>query len=489
MLITQSYRSNTSRINTYRNGHDFDNELRRYLPGCLIEGSFWYQSGLSVSMTFSFFENTLLYGKNRSKKGQNVLYRKEKIKNALRYLYAAMMCILLLEFLLEIAVFDESGRIPHWIWAARCAAGFLGIWLSKNWKKATFQLLAVFSSLILLRALIRQGNYFLEYKAIAKAMLYFIWVWGGCFAFGTVLENDKIKSFLIIFGAVWTIGMTVYALYGLNAAWMEVRIPNLSGKGFFKLWGEADHARLKLVYLSTISGQLMAMSIIIAFVCMLCVQKKGLKCLFCLSVFPMLIALALTDSRNAQICVSAGMSILAGIVILDREQKRLPTSTGLRPKRIRIVSLAGMAATFVFTLFLFQIINPAFDQLKKSSVYWPFLQSGANNTEKQIVLSNRGFLNDDFLTGRTEIWRATLTFLIGNPKYLLVGKSIINPMEAVNACHLARGIATTSYCRLFWKQEFQVCLYYALPFSRSESLPSELLPTRRHRFGNALFLR
>ena len=183
MLITQSYRSNTSRINTYRNGHDFDNELRRYLPGCLIEGSFWYQSGLSVSMTFSFFENTLLYGKNRSKKGQNVLYRKEKIKNALRYLYAAMMCILLLEFLLEIAVFDESGRIPHWIWAARCAAGFLGIWLSKNWKKATFQLLAVFSSLILLRALIRQGNNFLEYKAIAKAMLYFIWVWGGCFAF------------------------------------------------------------------------------------------------------------------------------------------------------------------------------------------------------------------------------------------------------------------------------------------------------------------
>lgn len=365
--------------------------------------------------------------------GDSVLFRKEKIKNAMRYVYAAMMCILLLEFLLEMAFFDESERMSPFVWAARCVAGFLGIWLSKNWKKATFQLLAVFSSLILLRALIRQGNGFLEYKVIVKAMLYFIWVWGGCFSFGAVLQKDKIKAFLIVFGAVWTIGMTVCALYGLNAAWMQVRIPNLSGKGFFRLWGEADQARLKLVYLSTISGQLMAMSIIIAFICMLCVQKKGLKCLFCLSVFPMLIALTLTDSRNAQICVTAGVSVLAGIVILDREQKRIPESTGLRPKRVWIVSLAGMAATFVFSLLLLQIINPAFHQLKKSSVYWPFLQSGVNNTEKQIVFSNRGYLYDDLMTGRTDIWRATLTFLIGNPKYLLVGKSIINPMEAVNS--------------------------------------------------------
>ena len=344
------------------------------------------------------------------------------------------MCFLLLDYIWLLLVYDGSGSVPDWIWLGRCAAALLGIWLSRNWKDPVFQLLALFAVLLCTRALLRRGNTPEDYQSILRLTANGVWAWGGCYSLGKVLKKDQFKAFFKIFGSAWTVGMAGCALCGLYAAWMRVQIPNISGEGFFRLWGEANKARLNLVFLSTVSGGLMAMSVIIAAICLLCFQKKWVQCLFVAAVLPMLLALTLTDSRNAQICVSAGTAALAGICLLDREQKRLSIFSYLEPpEHTLLTALAGAAMTFIAMLLLLRLVNPAFDQLKRVSLHWPFFRSGAMAGTEQIMTSNRGYFGEHVTTGRVEVWRAVLSYLWHNPKYLLIGKSFLDPMAEVNA--------------------------------------------------------
>ena len=74
------------------------------------------------------------------------MYKREKWRQVLRFIYAGMMCFLLLDYLGIMTGFDEAASVPDWIWIGRLAAAALGVWLSKNWKNAVFQLLSLFHS-------------------------------------------------------------------------------------------------------------------------------------------------------------------------------------------------------------------------------------------------------------------------------------------------------------------------------------------------------
>ncbi|MBR3020607.1 MAG: O-antigen ligase family protein [Clostridia bacterium] len=358
----------------------------------------------------------------------------DKLRKALLVCYTGLMCFLLLTYLWIIMIYNGSSKTPDWIWIGRLTAALLGIYLSKSWKNSTFQLLVLFLTVLLARGIIRQGNTPSDYRTILRIAVNGLWVWGGCYSLGRVLTKEQFKVFFKIFGSAWTIGMAACALCGLYASWMRVRIPNLSGERFIGLWGPAAQARLELVFLSTVSGGFMAMSVIIAIICLLCFQKKLVKCLFSFAALLMLLALALTDSRSAQVSVSGGAAVLAWILLLHREQKPLSRFSPARPPTRRLlISFAWAAATFVGMLFLIQLINPAFDQLKRASLHWPVFRSEAMAGEEQIISANRGFFGEHTSTGRAEIWGATLTYLRYNPKYLLIGKSVIDPITDVNA--------------------------------------------------------
>ena len=345
-----------------------------------------------------------------------------------------MMCFLLLDYLGIMTGFDEAASVPDWIWIGRLAAAALGVWLSKNWKNAVFQLLSLFTALMLARALMRWGNTLEDKKTILRMAATAVWTWGGCYSLSTALTKAQFKAFFKIFGSVWTAAMTVSAFCGLYAAWMRLRIPDFSEEGFFRLWGMAGQARLNLVSLSAVSGELMAMSIITAVICILCFEKKWIKWLFGLSILPMLTALVLTNSRTAQVCAALGAAALATVYVLDNKQKRLSASSAAHPsKRAWLSALAGGAAAFVLTLILLQLVDTAFGQLKKTSLQWAFFHAGALEGEDQMISSSREYFSDDALPGRTAIWHAVFSFLWSNKKYLLIGKSILSPMEALNS--------------------------------------------------------
>ena len=49
------------------------------------------------------------------------------------------------------------------------------------------------------------------------------------------------------------------------------------------------------------------------------------------------------------------------------------------------------------------------------------------------LVSNRGYTGKDILTNRPMIWNAAIQIIKGNPRYLLYGTSILNPMNEINA--------------------------------------------------------
>jgi len=357
-----------------------------------------------------------------------------------RKLFTGLMFVLLLEFLLRMAFYNGNGTAPLWVTALRFAAASLGVLLTRKRRDRVFCLMFLFVLWIGFRALVRGREAF--HWSVLKSLVDIFWAFGGCYSLALVLSGSQTRRFLFSFGCVWTAAMLFVAVLGIHAAWMRAVIPNLSGTCAIRLWGEADQARLNLVYGSTLSGELMAVSALIALLLALGVRRKAVRVLFILSVFPMLLALCLTDSRTAQINFSAGLAALSGIALWSRPGLRsavpgaaceAPGSSGHRGGLSRVLpALAAAALVFAVSLFLLRQVNPFFDQLKHASQSWPILRSGALSDDGQILMSNRDLWGESALTGREEIWKAVLKYLRTHPRYLLIGKSILNPMDDIN---------------------------------------------------------
>ena len=351
----------------------------------------------------------------------------------LRWLYAVLMFFLLSGDVVRIAFYQRAAYAPVPIIFLRLVTVLLGMTLSKGRKNASFGSLAVLTLLMLLRSVLETFPSFS--RDLLESWLYLVWTVGACYPLGLVLEKKQLRKLFLSIGAVWSAGMAFLACVGIHAAWMRVKFQNLHGSGMIGLWGEAAHARLQLVFLSTISGQLMAVSILIALICAVASRHKAAKLLFSLSILPMLVALSLTDSRTAQISVSAGMALFMLLLIRDRwpgsVRKRSPA-----PGRPPVFSLLCFSCCFLllFLLLLLALrqINPLFDALKKASAGWPVLQSAGT----QVQMDQRDYLDGTVMTGRFEIWHAVLSWLLRHPLYLLIGKSMILPMHEINEAGL-----------------------------------------------------
>ena len=340
----------------------------------------------------------------------------------LKKIYAGLMLVLLAEFLWKTAFYNGDTTSPFWVIFLRLITVMLGVNLSKCWKKPTFLWMTLLVSLQVLRTVFEKNASIS--RDLRESWLSVIWTVGACYPLGFVLNRNQLKKFFLSLGILWTSGMTFLAGAGIYAAWMRVKIPNLSGMRTIGLWGEVNQARLQMIFLSTISGEFMAVSILIALICMLSCRRKTARILFGLSVFPMLLALSLTDSRSAQISLAAGLSIFVGILLLSAFQ----FSPGHASRHVRFLTAAGMVFSFLLVLFVIQRMNPLFDSLKKASVHWPLFRSA----DQQVRMHNRGFLGEDPLTGRQEIWKAVLHYLFRHPLVLLTGKSMIHPLFEIN---------------------------------------------------------
>ncbi len=346
-------------------------------------------------------------------------------------IYAAIMMFLLLSYFYVMATnahtlvsgWSFSFSLPFWI--LRVISAGMAVVLGKLWKDKGFRILAVFLMLQVLRIVLDQfWHLFVDY--VSENMLTGLWAVCACYGLATVLGKKQLKQFLTIFACIWTAGMAASSSLGIIAAWTGQPIYTI-GEGSY--WGIFDYSgkRLWLTYYATTSGSLANISTMIALCGVYTARRKWAKILFALAVLPMYIALCLTDSRCAHMSISAGIALMAGILMLRRLHRK--ERLGHKMKAV-LPAMAVTAVVFVGMVLISMQTISVFNNLKSEGL---ISRAYAETTEQvSVQISNRGYTGQNVLTGRTEIWRAAIQVMQEQPLKLLIGSSVCDPMLSIN---------------------------------------------------------
>ncbi len=361
-----------------------------------------------------------------------------------RIIYAFLMSFLLLGYLAVIAAYSDpttTGKtfyFPGFVWILRIITGVMAIYLGKLWKDKGFWILVVFLLLKLTRVMADDShNVFNE--TVSDALLTGFWVFSACYGLARVFDRKQMKCLLNIYAVIWTLGMIVYSSLGIYAAWTGGYISTI-GDG--AAWYMPRH-RVFLVYYPTVAGSVLSFGALLAVCGVVTAKRKAVKILFLLSLIPMLVALCLTDSRCAQVTVSAGIATITGFYVLRalREYARKKEKSGWYAWVTAFVVTGVVFAAFV--LLCMNTIT-VFNKIRADGLLIP--RALAEGAKAKPVVSNRGFTGDNVLTNRPMIWKAALKVLISNPTLLLWGTSVLNSMTLVNAVKSMTLVANHCHC-------------------------------------------
>ena len=362
-----------------------------------------------------------------------------------RIIFASLMSLLLLGYFAVMATYSDpttTGRTfnyPGCVWILRIVTAVMGLYLGKLWKDRGFLILTAYLLLKLLRVLADGGNYIFN-DSVSESLLTGFWVFSACYGMARIFSREQLKRFLNINIAIWTLGMAISSCMGIYAAWTGKYIYTI-GEG--AVWGLPWRNRLFLVYFPTVSGSVASLSTVLALCGVITAKRRYKKILFLLSMIPMIIALSLTDSRCAQVTVSAGIAMAVGIFVLRSLRERAQ-----REKRKNwyawATAIISAVAIFIVCVLLCMKTISIFNQVKANGLLIP--SALAEEVKKTAAVSNRGYSGDNILTSRPEIWRAAIDVLQNNPLLLLWGTSIRNSMVLVNASKYLTFLASHCHC-------------------------------------------
>ena len=361
-----------------------------------------------------------------------------------RIIYGALMSLLLLGYLAVIATYSDpttSGKtfyFPGFVWILRVITGVMAICLGKLWKDKGFRILAVFLLLKLIRVM-ADGSQNVFEDTVSDALLTGFWAYSACYGMARVFSREQLKRLLNINVSIWTLGAIVYSCLGVYATWTGKFIPTIGkGAAWYIPW-----RRLFLVYYPTVAGSVLSFSFILALCGIVAAKHKSFKVFFFLSIIPMMIALCLTDSRCAQVTVSTGIALMAGIFVL----RTLRENAWKRERNNWYAWVTAAVVTGVlFVSFVFLCMNTitVFNKVRADGLL--ISRALAEDSKVKAIVSNRGFTGDNVLTNRPIIWKATIEVLMENPRLLLWGTSILNPMTLVNASKTMTLFANHCHC-------------------------------------------
>ena len=348
--------------------------------------------------------------------------QEEKLRHCIKAIYVGLMAFCLLSFLWTLLIGSGVDNMPPIIWYARMATVPLAIYLGKLWKNTGFRILTVYTAIFFLRCFILDQNSIFE-EEVAENIISALWLFSACYGMGYVLNEKQLKRFLLICTGIWTAGMTVLSCMGIYTAWTEKTIPLLGNSGIYV---NVDQ-RVSIVYLATITGAMLGITILIAMLVVFSTRSKLTKRLLILPFIPLLLALALTDSRTAYISVSAGMGCMGFSAFYYYCQSRSNGRADKHNWKPWIFGILIMLVIFSLLLWGIMQVTPLFNQVKMRGL---IPRAYAEEVEKTAV-SSRGF-SGHVLTGRAELWEQIFDYLKQNPIALLIGESKLSPLHIVN---------------------------------------------------------
>lgn len=323
--------------------------------------------------------------------------------NILSYFYA---------FLIGAGVDD----MPWWMWIFRLITTPLAVYLGRLWKDRGFWLISVYFCLFSMRLYFDNPQNIFTIEG-SDNILSGLWVFCGCYGLGRVAKEKELKRFLCVIASLWIMGMAIISCLGIYAAWTEQSY-NITEHGQISLY----NMRLSLVYLPTITGSIIGLSVLVATILLVCVNHKSWKILLGLALIPLILALALSDSRTAYISVPAGFGVMAFVRAFHKEKTEVQ-----RVENKKKIFFAMMIAIMVFVISLLIImkITPVFNYLKVRGL----IPKAYAETVGTQAMSTRGFGGSDIFNGRLELWNKAFAYIKTNPIVLLIGQSKLEPIR------------------------------------------------------------
>ena len=346
----------------------------------------------------------------------------EKLRRGMKALYVGLMAFCLLSFLWTLLIGSGVDNMPPIIWYARMATVPLAMYLGKLWKNTGFRILAVYTAVFFLRCFIPdQDSIFTE--EVAENVVSALWLFSACYGMGYILTEKQLTKFLLICAGIWLAGMTILSGMGIFTAWTEQTIPLFSNAEIYV----NEDERVSIVYLATITGAMLGITILLAVLTAFSTRSKLTKRLLIFPLIPLILALALTDSRTAYISVSIGMGCMGFSAIYHHYQCRSNNKVNKHNWKSLIFGILVMLMIFALLLWGVMQITPLFNHVKMRGV---LPRAYAEEVEKTAV-SSRGF-SGHVLTGRAELWEKIFEYFRQNPIALLIGESKLSPLHIVN---------------------------------------------------------
>lgn len=338
-----------------------------------------------------------------------------------KVIYAGLIGINLISFI-WLLVTGSSIEMPPIVLLMRTSTAILAFFLGKLWKDRGFQILLAYTILFVMRVFIpNPENLFCA--EISESIFCAIWLFAGCYGFAKILNRFEIKKILYISSCIWILCITVLCFLGIITA--------CTGQSFALLNNASiniDANRLSIAYLPTVTGALIGLSIIIAFVLLFTEKKRYIKIFLFFAIPIMITSLALTDSRTAFFCFAAGAGLEFVFIILEQLSQRYFSKSKIS---LWINRLLLYILIFALLLFILTLITPVFNHLKTNGLF-----SHANaETIQDNQIQSRGFNGDRVLSGRKELWAEIIDYMWKHPLLLLTGESKINPLRNIRRYH------------------------------------------------------
>ena len=343
----------------------------------------------------------------------------EKEWSPAKVIYMILMALALLSHIWLMVIGAGIDNIPTYIWIIRLLTVPFAFCLGKLWKDKGFQILCLYFLLFFFRCFIPNPGSVFSVE-VAESILGALWLFAGCYGMARALTVNQFKRFLSICSIVWIAGISILAGIGIYTAWTD-QIIKLSNEAII----QASEGRLKLVYEATTSGAILSMTLLVGIVYACCTKQRICRAFVFLVLLPIILAIALTDSRTAYISVATGISAMIIITIIRHFVNKAAIPEEIH-KRILFIACIIIALLVLIVAFViaFMHITPVFNYLKIRGLIPKALAEG---TEKTIIES-RGFDGSRVLSGRDNLWRWIYEYIVRNPIMLLKGKTKIFPL-------------------------------------------------------------
>ena len=328
-----------------------------------------------------------------------------------------------------------------WIVFAVCS-----VLLGRMWEDKSFWILLV---LLILRTLRIDTGEEGAQEVRNTVFLVGLYAYFGCYAAGRAIGIHKLKGFLMLFCALWTIAMTVFSCLGIYVGWTGNAIENLGTSPIC-----VQYARLFPVYHPVEAGILSSISIAVAIVGFFVSRHSAhpkLAWLYCPAMILIFIFGMLTSTRACLVINAVEIAAVICLIVYERIKNRGKQENS--PQRNRLIAAAMILLLVILTAALIALQSlflPMLIQIRNQS---GILVSNALAEETQAVSSfqieARDFSMengmDGLLNGRVVIWENTLQAIGQKPMILLSGESSNHPIEIVNNIREAQGLYRVSH--------------------------------------------